>query len=357
MVWHDASSQKNIRKAYYNGSSWADGQSGTIIASNGADASLSVTNPPGTTAKAIWRSAGSSPYTLTLGPDGGLGKSMAGENFVYNRRLVYYLDNEAALILQMSPAKIVTNESFNTLAFPHISDNDSLVTVQLMDQLNITNVALPSDADSIVFDFRLYSHHAGKLVHNPKLPLRCEFELSQAEEGMTPIIISFDSIASCGESNQSLRLAFPVQELRGSTVNVRPVVDNIALDKLPGALVHVYEAVQPGDELSRKYIAPDLKLTNNVPPHYQFVQNYPNPFNPETSISFALPQEGHVLIEVYNVLGQKVATLVDEYQLAGYHSARWEGRDSSGKKAPAGIYLCRMKAGGFVKTQKMTLLP
>ena len=97
--------------------------------------------------------------------------------------------------------------------------------------------------------------------------------------------------------------------------------------------------------------------TGHFPKYFNLFQNYPNPFNPETSISFALPQEGHVLIEVYNVLGQKVATLVDEYQLSSYHRARWDGRDAAGKKATTGIYLCRMKAGDLLKTQKMTLLP
>ena len=94
-----------------------------------------------------------------------------------------------------------------------------------------------------------------------------------------------------------------------------------------------------------------------LPKSFALVGNYPNPFNPETAIRYALPQQSHVLIEIYNVLGQKVATLVDENLPAGYHTARWDGKDAAGKKAPAGIYLCRMQTGDFVKTQKMTLLP
>jgi len=85
--------------------------------------------------------------------------------------------------------------------------------------------------------------------------------------------------------------------------------------------------------------------------------NYPNPFNPETEISYAMAKDGYVRIDVYNVLGQKVATVVDDQMPAGYHLARWNGRNTLGEKVGAGIYLCRMQAGEFVKTQKMTLLP
>jgi hypothetical protein len=130
VVWHDASSNNNIRKAYYNGTSWVDGQTGTVIASNGADASLSITNPYGGTAKAVWRSVGTAPYTLTLGPSGGLGKNAANEIFVYHRRILYSLDTTAVLALQMSTPQIISKGS-SAISFPAVSDKDSLVAAQL----------------------------------------------------------------------------------------------------------------------------------------------------------------------------------------------------------------------------------
>jgi len=84
---------------------------------------------------------------------------------------------------------------------------------------------------------------------------------------------------------------------------------------------------------------------------------YPNPLSPQTNIAYALPETGHVRIEIYNVLGQRVVTLKDAETPAGNHSVLWNGRNSLGEKVSAGIYLCRMQAGEFVKTQKMTLLP
>jgi len=101
----------------------------------------------------------------------------------------------------------------------------------------------------------------------------------------------------------------------------------------------------------------ESEILQSLPEAFLLESNYPNPFNPETAINYAVPKESYVLIEVYNVLGKKVTTLVDESKIAGYYTTHWDGRDISGKKATAGIYLCRMRAGDFVKTQKMMLLP
>ena len=80
-------------------------------------------------------------------------------------------------------------------------------------------------------------------------------------------------------------------------------------------------------------------------------QNYPNPFNPTTEIRFDLPQEGHVTLEVFNLLGQMVATLIDEKRDAGEHSVSWNAGNVS-----SGVYFYRLKVGEFVETKKMMLL-
>jgi len=89
----------------------------------------------------------------------------------------------------------------------------------------------------------------------------------------------------------------------------------------------------------------------NLPEEYSLEQNYPNPFNPSTNIRYALPQGSHVLLEVFNVLGERVATLVDENQGAGNHEVQFNG---SG--LPSGMYFYRLSAGGFVETLKMVLM-
>jgi hypothetical protein len=89
----------------------------------------------------------------------------------------------------------------------------------------------------------------------------------------------------------------------------------------------------------------------SLPAGFSLAQNYPNPFNPSTSISFVLPTASAVRLEIYNMIGQKVTTLVDGVLNAGQHTVTWDGHEAS-----SGIYLYRLEAVDFVEVKKMTLL-
>ncbi len=93
-----------------------------------------------------------------------------------------------------------------------------------------------------------------------------------------------------------------------------------------------------------------------LPMAYSISQNVPNPFNPSTQISYQLPQAGTVRLEIYNLLGQKIQTLVQGEQTAGVHTATWNGRDRSGRDVSSGIYLYRFVSDGLVETHRMLLL-
>jgi hypothetical protein len=90
---------------------------------------------------------------------------------------------------------------------------------------------------------------------------------------------------------------------------------------------------------------------SGLPSRYELNQNYPNPFNPSTSISFSLPEASDVRLEVFNVLGRKVATLAEERFQAGDHTVHWDASAVS-----SGMYLYRLTARGFTETKKMLLL-
>ena len=92
-------------------------------------------------------------------------------------------------------------------------------------------------------------------------------------------------------------------------------------------------------------------IFSSTPASPALYQNYPNPFNPITQIKYALPRDCPVNLEVYNILGQKVASLVDGKQKAGYKTARWDASSFS-----SGIYFYKLQAGDFVQTRKMAVL-
>jgi|GEM_PF-3397139 len=85
-------------------------------------------------------------------------------------------------------------------------------------------------------------------------------------------------------------------------------------------------------------------------------QNYPNPFNPETVIEYQLPRASEVEISIFNLQGQKVATLVREHRSAGSHKIIWNGMDKSGRPVASGIYLYQLKTDNFMASKKMLLL-
>ncbi|HQL23741.1 MAG TPA: T9SS type A sorting domain-containing protein [candidate division Zixibacteria bacterium] len=94
----------------------------------------------------------------------------------------------------------------------------------------------------------------------------------------------------------------------------------------------------------------------NLPRRFELAQNYPNPFNPTTVIQFALPVATHVRLEVINILGQTVTTLVDRQMEAGYQSVEWNSTNSDGSRVASGVYFYRLEAGTFRDTKKMLLL-
>jgi hypothetical protein len=93
-----------------------------------------------------------------------------------------------------------------------------------------------------------------------------------------------------------------------------------------------------------------------IPDTYLLSQNYPNPFNNSTVIEYSLPAAAHVTINIYNLLGQKVVTLIDKSLPAGNHQVRWGGKDGAGEDVASGVYFYRILTHEFVESKKMLLL-
>jgi hypothetical protein len=119
--------------------------------------------------------------------------------------------------------------------------------------------------------------------------------------------------------------------------------------------IRVYNRALSATEIKDLYdqtSAIESDENNAIPDNYSLSQNFPNPFNPLTMINYQLPITDKVELSIYNLLGQKVATLVSESQKAGYHSAQWDASVFA-----SGVYFYRIITdNGFSNTKKLILL-
>ncbi len=113
-------------------------------------------------------------------------------------------------------------------------------------------------------------------------------------------------------------------------------------------------AFQPGFE--KGTVSLSSVTGKPLPTSYALSGNFPNPFNPKTRINFALPKTSKVSLEIYNILGQRVRTLLNENMEAGYQSVEWDGTDDHGTGVSSGVYLYKLKANEFSRVAKMTFL-
>ncbi|MFC1683262.1 FlgD immunoglobulin-like domain containing protein [Candidatus Zixiibacteriota bacterium] len=92
------------------------------------------------------------------------------------------------------------------------------------------------------------------------------------------------------------------------------------------------------------------------PRSFQLSQNYPNPFNANTKFSFQLPERSHASVKIFNISGQLVRDLMDDQLPAGTYQLSWDGSDSAGRAVSSGLYLCRLRSGGYQQIRKLILL-
>ena len=102
------------------------------------------------------------------------------------------------------------------------------------------------------------------------------------------------------------------------------------------------------EEISKSYA--------EIPADFNLSQNYPNPFNPRTTITFHLPVAANISLHVFNVLGQRIKTIIDNQRFQpGYYSVQWDGNNDSGRKASNGVYFLQLRSNHFQKTLKMVM--
>jgi hypothetical protein len=150
---------------------------------------------------------------------------------------------------------------------------------------------------------------------------------------------------------------FVVQIGGSDAYDYEPVVgDHIA--SITGNLTYShdkYELLVRGEaDLGTITVSTDKNPT--IPMTYQLNQNYPNPFNPTTTIQYGIPNEGHVSLTIYNIMGQEIKTLVNTNQDAGFYTLYWNGLNNNNQMVSSGLYIYRIISEDFVKSKKMIYL-
>jgi len=181
---------------------------------------------------------------------------------------------------------------------------------------------------------------------DPDLQALCSFEMKagfRLVNEKARLEIDLDNIDLRGYVPESLVLI----SLNGN-INRNIPLENNAVDNIMSASIFDFG----------KYIlaAGKSRGSEQLPTAYELHQNIPNPFNPETRISFSLPEQTYVNLDIFNILGQKVNTLASGEYPAGNHSVTWDGKNRSGENVSTGIYFYRLSTENFTQTRRMLLL-
>ena len=188
--------------------------------------------------------------------------------------------------------------------------------------------SMDADEDSVAYGFLLFNGPYS--VETPAL--------YTAEVGMTQLMIpySYSSAIALLETAgfQSITCDWLVFATDGQDTTMSDEIRTLFLDARP--VLTVDESV--------------------VPEVFALHQNFPNPFNPTTTINYDIPESQVVSIMIYDIMGRKVRSLVNEFQEVGYRSVRWDATDDFGIGVSAGMYVYTIQAGDFRQVRKMVLL-
>jgi hypothetical protein len=186
-------------------------------------------------------------------------------------------------------------------------------------------------------------------------------EVTLLEPALTPLTKNLQLITGTQDRTQKIGVvdlsgknSAPAGE--GALVNLRAKGEDLSSIRIRKAILIDLDAMRFDLELTGELKLKQLKESESTPESFSLSQNYPNPFNPETSIRYALPQDAKVRLVIYNVLGQKVNTLVDEHQPAGYRTVWWDGKDEGGSQVASGVYFYRLEADKFSEVKKMLMV-
>lgn len=168
-----------------------------------------------------------------------------------------------------------------------------------------------------------------------------------------PLLVIYPFARSL-DVNEVIQVDSNLDMMGGVIPDFRPPLDYEAIDKMFVQNID-YELEYAIDHLSELVAIEDQRETS-APNDFKLFQNYPNPFNPTTTIKFTFPSAEQISIKIFDMLGQEIATLINEEMTAGSHSVLWNGCNTNGNSVGTGVYFYALKVGSTVQTRKMLLV-
>ena len=218
----------------------------------------------------------------------------------------------------------------------------------------------------ILDNFEELSDYINKTANNPKLQHLKPYALST----LISMYIKMDEYIKAVELYNKLIEDYPDHPMAVEWLYGKGIVYKYHMGKPASAekifriIIEKYPdnptAQSANDEL--KYVKHELPVKKlgekeeSEEPLNLSVQNYPNPFNPETTISFILPEQGYVLVKIFDVMGREIRTITDKKMSAGRHTVRWDGKNHTGQYVASGIYFYRIKFKNQVLNRKIMLV-
>lgn len=245
--------------------------------------------------------------------------------------------NEHKVIPRSVEDLVGDNWAIPTIGIDYLTPEDS-ASVEVTDNVTITwEAAEDFDGDDVTYAWAIYTEADTTFIT----------ELPSDNEGTDP------QLTLTPEAVDALLLSLGVQD--GQSVDVFwNVKISDGADTLNASNFYDFDTQEFEDYYYFVTLVNSTSVANEFEggvKEYALNQNYPNPFNPTTQISFQLPQSGDVNLEVFDVLGRKVATLLNEQLKAGAHTVNFDA-----SRLASGIYIYRLKSGSFVSTRRMMLI-
>jgi hypothetical protein len=184
-------------------------------------------------------------------------------------------------------------------------------------------------------------------------------QLEFATSGNIEIVEVINNVTGMQEFHGTVDGMFKVGllDLTGETAIPAGTNDMVTIKYRGNGEIKLVNAIMVGTDAAEMNITiANGKSEPTLPTAFSLAQNMPNPFNPTTEIAFSLPAAAQVQLDILNIVGQRVRTLVDEFRAAGNHTVTWDSKDDNGNNVSSGVYFYRLRAGDYADTKKMVLM-